>query len=179
MIRVRSFFAFLFVAALFLACTPGVEPKPEFAELRLHRWTGLEGGETIVIRRLGNEWSATLLGDGAMFSCLYQKSVNPKSDWQQLWNEILAKEMDSFPESLVTDYVVEDGNGFDVEFTYQGKLKRLSIPHPEFQNSPEAKQILEISDLLSSEFDTPVFVADYDRGEVGEYLMKNCKDLRK
>lgn len=170
---------FFFAACFLVSCAPKSAEKPEFLEFRLHRWTALEGGETLVVRRLGNEWSAILLGNGDRFSCLYQKSVKPKSEWQKLWDEILAKGLNAFPDGYKADYIVEDGDGFDLEVMYQGRLTRVSIPHPESQNSPIAKQILELSDYLGQEFDTPVFIAKYDRGKVGEYLIDNCKDLRK
>jgi len=178
--KARKYLLFCILFSLFaIGCAPAVTPAPEFAELRLHRWTGLEGGETLVIRRVGNEWSAMLLGDGDRFSCLYQKSVKPKSEWQVVWDRMISLGLDSLPNAYKAEYVVEDGNGYEVELSYQGKLKRLSIPHPEFQNSSAAKQILEIGDFLSREFDTPVFVAKYDRGKVGDYLIANCEELRK
>jgi len=171
----------IFLAGIFsIACVSETEPKPkpEFIELRLHRWTALEGGETLVMRQIGGKWSAMLIGDDARFSCLYQRSVRPKSEWNQLWNTLLSKGLTEI-DDLQQNLMVEDGDGFNVEITYQGTLKRYSIPQPEFQTSPSAKQILDISDLISREFDTPVFVADYDRGKVGEYLIFNCKELRK
>ena len=164
--------------ALF-ACAPKSEQKSEFIEMRLHRWTGLEGGEIFVLRFLDGEWSATLMGDGERFSCLYQRSVRPKSDWNQLWNTLLSKGIDNVQDGVQDQFVVEDGSGFNVEVVLDGKLRRMSLPHPEFQQGQAAKQILEISDVIGREFQTPVFVASYDRGSVGEYLINNCKELRK
>ena len=178
MIKAQLLLLCVLVGILVAGCGPKIEQPPEFSELRLHRWTALDGGEILVIRHLGSGWSADLLGDGERFSCLYRKSVKPKSDWQQIWDRI-AQGMDNLPDGYKADLVVEDGDGFDVEYTDKGKLKRLSIPHPEFQSSPIGKAILEISDTLGREFDTPVFIAKYDRGEVGNYLVANCGELRK
>lgn len=176
MIRVGSILMII-IGMLFSACATKVEPRPEFIEFRLHRWTALEGGETLVLRHVAGEWSAKLIGDGRGFSCLYQRSVQPKSEWNQLWNTLLTKGVAEVPDGLRRQLIVEDGNGFNLEITYQGKLRRISIPHPEFQELPEAKQLLDISSLIGREFETPVFVAEYNRGKVGEYLINNCKEL--
>ena len=74
---------------------------------------------------------------------------------------------------------LEDGDGFDVEVTYQGKLRQYSVDNPTHQKSENAKRVLRIGDLISREFDSPMFVADYDRGRVGEYLIDSCRELKK
>jgi len=166
------------LACLLVSCEPKPIEKHEFLEFRLHRWIALEGGEIIVIRRIGNEWKAILMGDGSRFSCLYNREVKPKSDWNQVWNAILSKGVRevSSPER---DFGIEDGDGFVGELNENERLSRFSISHPGSRETDSAKKILEISDYLSREFDSPVFVADYDRGKVGEYLINICMDLRK
>jgi len=162
-----------------MGCRPEAPQTPGFLEFRLHRWTGLEGGETLLLRRIGSEWSAIVLGDGQRFSCMYQRPVKPKSDWDHVWTNLLKKGLLDIPEGQLGRLIVEDGDGFDGEVTHEGKVKRFEIPHPQSQNFPAAKQILEISDLLADEFESPVFRADYDRGQVGEYLIKNCSGVKR
>ena len=178
-VSLRSFALLLVISFLFLGCNQAVREKPEFLEVRIHRWTALEGGETLLVRRIGSEWSAFLLGDGVRFSCLYQRPVPPKSDWNQLWSTLLSKGLLEIPEGQLGRLVVEDGDGFDIEITHEGRLRRIEIPQPRSQTFPEAKRILDISDLIWGEFDSPVFRAEYNRGEVGEYLIDNCQAIKR
>lgn len=168
----------LWIVCIAFSCVPKVEPNVEFEEVRIHRWTALEGGETLVLRRVGSNWSAKLQGDGNRFSCFYQRDEKPKSDWNQFWNTLIVEglmELSGNERSMG----LEDGDGFDVEVTYQGKLRQYSVDNPTHQKSDNAKRILRIGDLISREFDSPMFVADYDRGRVGEYLIDSCRELKK
>jgi hypothetical protein len=160
------------------AANQNAEQSAEFVEVRIKRWTALEGGEILVLRKINNDWSAVLLGDGDRFSCSYQKSVQPRSGWAVLWTSLKQEGLFDIPEGNYTTNCCEDGNGFDAEVFYQGKLKGFSFFLPEKQDNKEAKQIQNIGDVLSREFDTPMFRADYDRSNVGEYLINNCKNLR-
>jgi hypothetical protein len=110
---------------------------------------------------------------------LYQKSVRPKSDWNIL---LLSLQAEGLLEISEGDYTVggwTDGSGFTAEVFYEGKLKRYSFFLPQEMKTKEAKQILNVGNLISREFDTPVFVADYDRGKVGEYFINVCRDFKK
>ncbi|CAN5231642.1 hypothetical protein BH10ACI1_BH10ACI1_04710 [soil metagenome] len=156
-----------------------IEKKNEFLEVRINRWTALEGGEILILRKINNDWSAMLIGDGDRFSCYYQKAVQPKSGWENFWNAIQKEGLLEIPDGQRGFCSgCTDGSGFIVEVSYQDKLKRYSLRIPEASKTKESKQILNIGDLISQEFDTPVFVSDYDRGKVGEYLIETCKDLR-
>ncbi len=177
---------FPLILVLFLLCfgcnsqvEQKIEQKNEFIEIRITRWTALEGGEIFVLRKINQDWSAMLLGDGSRFSCLYKKSVRPKSDWNTLLLSLQAEGLLEIPEGDYTADGWTDGSGFIVEVLYEGKLKRYSFFLPQMLKTKESKQILNIGNLISQEFDTPVFVADYDRGKVGEYLIEKCKDYRK
>jgi len=155
-----------------------VEQKNEFLEVRINRWTALEGGETLVLRKINKDWSAMLLGDGSRFSCLYQKSVQPKSDWENFWLSLQKEGLLEIPDGDYSAGGWTDGSGFIVEVFYQEKLKRYLFFLPQMLKTKESKQILNIGNLISREFDTPVFVADYDRGKVGEYFIEKCKVFR-
>jgi hypothetical protein len=176
-VRKITVFIFPVLVCLLFSCAQKIEEKPEFLEFRLHRWTSLEGGETIIIRRVGHEWKGFLRGDGERFSCFYSREVKPRSDWNQVWNTLLANDVRNIS-SQRRNYGIEDGEGFVGEFTMNEELTRFSIPHPYFQDPAAVKNLLSISDYLSQEFGTPVFVAKYDRGKVGEYLINNCKDIK-
>ncbi|MEO6587710.1 MAG: hypothetical protein ABIP06_00150 [Pyrinomonadaceae bacterium] len=155
------------------------EQQNEFLEVRINRWTALEGGEIFVLRKINKDWSATLLGDGDRFSCYYQKNVQPKSGYENLWNELQKAGLLEIPDGKIEDARWEDGSGFVVEINFQDKLKRYSFANPKRLKTEESKQILNIGDLINREFVTPVFISDYNRGKVGDYLIENCKDIRK
>ncbi len=156
-----------------------VEQKNEFLEVRINRWTALEGGETLVLHKINKDWSASLLGDGDRFSCYYQKDVQPKSGWEDFWISLQKEGLLEIPDGKYEVGGWTDGSGFVAEINYQGKLKRYSFFFPQMLETKEARQILNIGDLINREFDTPVFVGDYERGKVGEYLIENCKSFRK
>jgi hypothetical protein len=164
------------------SCGSRIEQRPEqkdaFLEVRIARWTALEGGEILVMRKVNDEWSAMLLGDGTRFSCLYQKSVKPKSGWDNLWVVLQTKGLLEIPGGNYSADGWTDGSGFIVDVFYQDKLKRYSFFLPERVNTRESRQILDIGNLISREFDTPVFAADYDRGKVGDYLINACKEYK-
>ncbi len=176
---------FLLIFGLFLLCfgcasqvEQKIEQKNDFLEVRINRWTALEGGETLVLRKINKDWSAMLLGDGSRFSCLYQKSVQPKSDWGNFWLSLQKEGLLEIPDGDYSAGGWTDGSGFIVDVFYQKKLKRYSFFLPEKLNTKESKQILNIGNLISGEFDTPLFSANYDRGRVGDYLIEKCKVFR-
>lgn len=174
----KKYWLILFVLFCF-ACNQPTTQKNEFLEVRINRWTALEGGETLVLRKINKEWSAMLLGDGDRFSCYYQKIVQPKSDYENFWLALLKEGLLEIPDGKFDVSGYTDGSGFIVEINYQNKLKRFSFRIPEELKTIDSKRILNIGDLISHEFNTPVFLSTYDRGKVGEYLIENCKDLKK
>ncbi|MEO5860258.1 MAG: hypothetical protein ABIR33_15075, partial [Pyrinomonadaceae bacterium] len=73
----------------------------------------------------------------------------------------------------------EDGNGYNLEVTVNGKVTQYSVFLADKQGSVSAKRIQEIGSFVSTTFETPMFIPEYDRGTVGEYLIENCKEFRK
>ena len=168
------FLAVFLISLSCFACAPMDEKPLEFEEVRLHRWTALEGGEVFILRRVGTEWSAELLSDASRFRCLYQKRVAPKSDWTSLWNALIQEGLMEISGSEPLSGL-EDGDGFRVEVRSRGKTQQYIVDNPEHQASGNAKRILRIGNLIAKEFDTPMFAANYDRGQVGDYLYAPCK----
>lgn len=161
-----------------LGCQEKVDEKEDFFEVRLHRWTALEGGETFILRRIGNEWSGSLIGDGQRFSCFYRREVKPNAgDWNELYKELVDAGILELS-GKEPDLGWEDGNGYDLEVTSNGVVSQYSVFLADKRTSPNAKRIQEIGSIVSTTFDTPMFVPKYDRGTVGEYLIENCRDLR-
>ncbi|MEO5858919.1 MAG: hypothetical protein ABIR33_08225 [Pyrinomonadaceae bacterium] len=156
-----------------------MDEKKDFFEVRLHRWTALEGGETFILRRIGNEWSGSLIGDGKRFSCFYQHAVKPKVvNWNQVYESLVQAgilELSGKEPNLGW----EDGNVYNLEVTVNGKVTHYSVFLADKQKSVSAKRIQEIGPFVSTTFETPMFIPEYDRGTVGEYLIENCKGFRK
>ena len=175
---IKRYWLFIFLLFCF-SCNQPTKEKREFLEVRINRWTALEGGETLVLRKVNEEWSAMLLGDGNRFSCYYQKNVQPKSGYESFWIALKKEGLLDIPDGKYDASGYMDGSGFISEVTYQDKLRRFSFRIPEELKTTEAGQILKIGDLISREVDTPMFISNYDRGKVGDYLIENCKDLKK
>lgn len=158
----------------FSSCSPQPIAPAEFEEVRVHRWTALEGGEIFVLRRIGGVWSAELLGDASRFRCLYAKQVVPKSDWNALWNTLIQEGLLEVSGSEPRT-AWEDGDGFRVEVRSNGTTRQYIVDNPSHQSTVNAKRILRIGNLISKEFDTPMFAETYDRGKVADYLYAPCK----
>ncbi|MBX3245512.1 MAG: hypothetical protein KF685_13750 [Acidobacteria bacterium] len=168
----------IFIFAVLASCSTKDADKPEFLEFRLHRSVALKGGEILVIRRVGKEWEAMLMGDERRFSCQYQKEVTPRSDWGQVWDTIIAKGLRDI--SNASDArSVEDGDVFFGEFTEKEKFSRFSIANPDLSESESAKKLLDISNYLSKEFGTPVFSTEMNNPDIGAYLINECKEIKK
>ena len=162
-----------------LGCQPKMDEKIDFVEVRLHRWTALEGGETVILRRIGNEWTATLIGDGHRFSCFYRRDVKPK-------NGEIGEVYDSLVRAGILELSGKEphlgwevGYGYELEVTSDGVISQYSVFLADKQQSANAKRMLEIGRIVSTPFDTPMFLPEYDRGAVGEYLIENCKEFRR
>jgi hypothetical protein len=168
----------VFISILTFACNQPKEQKADFMEIRITRSTALEGGEIFILRKIDKEWSALLIGDGERFSCQYQKSISPKSGWENTWNSLQKEGLLEIPEGEYTTDCCTDGDGYGAEIFYQGKLRRFSFHIPEKIPIKEAKQIQNIGNIISDNFDTPMFYADYSRNDIGDYLIKNCEELK-
>lgn len=150
------------------------EPAVDFIEVRIHKSTALRGGEIFLLRKIGDKWSAKLMGDAERLSCSYDKDVTPKSEWGALYNSLLnagLKEL-SGKESLLD---INDGDSYVVETTAAGSVSRYVVHDANYQQSENAKRIIRIGQIISREFDTPVFSST--ETDLGDYLIKNCRDM--
>lgn len=159
------------------SCNQKAERKTEFLEVRITRQTALEGGETLVLRKINEDWSAVLLGDGYRFSCLYKKAVQPKSGWENLWQDLQSNGLLDIPDGRRLNNAI-DGSSYKVEVTYQNGLKQYSFENPQELKTKESEQIQNIGNLISNEFETPMFFGDYKRAKVGDYLWQQCENFR-
>lgn len=167
------------IIALFffcLSCNEQTKEKVDFIEARITRYAVLERSrETIVLRKVEKDWNAMILGDGLFGSCNYQRIGKSKSSLEDLWKKLVDEGLLEIPEGKFRSDCCTDGHGYEVELFYQDKLKRYSFHIPEQIDSKEAKQIQNIGNLLSSEFEIPMFYADYSRKDISDYLFKSCE----
>ncbi len=172
-------FVLIFGILFLFGCNQKSEPKVDFIEVRISRYTVLEyARETLVLRKVDKDWSFALLGNEGIAGCNYQRIVQPKSNSEDLWQKLLSEGLLEIPEGEYTTDCCTDGSGYEAEIFYQGKLKRFSFHLPEKIPIKEAKQIQNIGDTISQNFETPMFYADYSRNEIGNYLIKNCEEVR-
>jgi hypothetical protein len=160
------------------ACGQKLEQKVDFIEIRISRYAVLEHAkEMLVLRKIDKEWSSMLLGE--MFRCNYQRTAEPRLSLEDLWLKFVSEGLLEIPEGEYTTNCCTDGNGYEAEISYQGKMKRFSFHIPDKIPIKEAKQIQNIGNIISDNFDTPMFYADYSRNDIGDYLIKNCEEVKK
>jgi hypothetical protein len=161
------------------ACNQKVEQKPDFIEVRITRYAVLEHAkETLILRKVDKDWSSMFVGHGGIVGCAYQREVQPKLNFDDLWKNLVSEGLLEIPEGEYTTNCCTDGNGYEAEIFYDGKLKRFSFHIPEKIPIKEAKQIQKIGDIISENFGTPMFYADYSRKDIGDYLIKNCEEVK-
>ncbi len=169
----------IFLLIFCTACGQKVEQKVDYIEVRLSRYAVLERTtETLVLRKVDNDWSSILLGNKLFAACNYQKIVQPKSSFEDLWQKLVNEGLLEIPQGQYTTNCCTDGDGYEAEISYQGKLKRFSFHIPSKIPIKEAKQIQNIGTIISENFETPMFFADYSRKDIGDYLIKNCEEVK-
>lgn len=129
------------------------------------------------MRKTGSGWSGKLVGDGDRFSCFYERSLNPRSDWEEIYRSLVDMglfELEGVEEKLGW----EDGNRFEVETVVGAKRTAYEVDNPAHRDSARSRRIMRVSEMISREFDTPVFDPDDDLGAVGKYLIDTCMEHR-
>lgn len=165
-----------FLLLICFSCNQQIKEKVDFIEARITRYAVLERArETIVLRKIDKDWNAIILGDGLFGSCQYQRIGKSKSSLEDLWKKLVDEGLLEIPDGKFRSDCCTDGHGYEVEILHQDKLKRFSFHIPEQIDSKEAKQIQSIGNLLSNEFEIPMFYADYSRKDIGDYLIKSCE----
>jgi hypothetical protein len=79
--------------------------------------------------------------------------VKPKSGWEKLWKEITYLGVLTLPDSstLPDEEIVLDGVSYVVEINQNNQYRTYQYGNPEAQKRPQAKQIIEIVQILSDE----------------------------
>src|SRR5688572_3311851 len=124
-------------------------------EVRVWYGFGLFVLEGFVIKRNNTQWSAFHL-KADHHSADYMKRVAriqlaaPKSGWDHCWQRLTDTGILTLPNG--TDLADPDGEGFYVETMAGGSYKNYMYHSPAYSESPNAKRMLAIGDIISTEF---------------------------
>jgi hypothetical protein len=128
-------------------------------EVRVWIGFGINGEDGIILRRSSNQWSAVYLH--GMFDrylpAKYQEQRNldvPKSGWDKMWQRLTGAGILTLPDATeigCRPYVV-DGIGYVVETNTNKTYRTYMYENPQFAKCSEAKQMIEISEILYDEF---------------------------
>jgi hypothetical protein len=124
-------------------------------EVRVWYGFGLIALEGFVIKRNNNQWSAFHL-KADHYSLVYAKRVArlqlaiPKSGWEQCWLQLANGGVLSLPSG--TEGPDPDVEAFYVETMDSGTYRNYEYITPEYSDTPNAKRMLAIGDIISDEF---------------------------
>ena len=124
-------------------------------EVRVWYGFGLIALEGFVIKRNDNEWSAFHLKVDD-YSAVNTRRVAriqlpaPKSGWEQCWERLINAGILSLPSG--TEGPDPDVEAFYVETMDSGNYRNYEYITPEYSDTPNAKRMLAIGDIISDEF---------------------------
>jgi hypothetical protein len=126
-------------------------------EVRVWNGFGVSALEGFVMKRSSGKWSAMQL-DG-IYSGLprnkYQVKLQiPKSGWKECWKRLVDTGLLTLPDAsqLGDEPHVTDGTSYVVEYKVDGNYRTYRYSNPEYHDRDEAKQMLEISNIIYEEF---------------------------
>jgi hypothetical protein len=125
------------------------------AEIRVWYGFGLFALEGFVIKRTNDELAAFHL-KADHHSTHYAKQVSriklptPKSGWVSCWQRLVDAGIFTLPGG--TEGPDPDAQGFYVEVNNAGSYRNYEYTSPEYSESPNAKRMLVIGEIISDEF---------------------------
>jgi len=128
------------------------------SDLEVRFWyEGMEIIHGVVIRRMGQQWSANWIYQTVDSKPSSAKMVlldPPKSGWDVVWNKLVEAEILTLPDSPQPRCSSEalDGIGYIVETNVNRTYRTYMYSNPQLMKCPEAKQILQIERTLGEEF---------------------------
>lgn len=127
-------------------------------DLEVRFWySGLEIIGGIVIRRVGQEWSANWIyqmQDHLPSSAQLVILNPPKSGWEVLWQNLLSAGFLTIPDRPRIKCPTEalDGISYVVETNVNRKYRTYSYSNPQLMKCSEAKQVLQLEEMIRQEF---------------------------
>ncbi len=130
---------------------------PTDTEVRVWYGFGLFPVEGFVIQRENNQWSAFHLKEAAYSRRSFQSTkvarmqlAAPTSGWEPCWQRLVSSGVLILPSG--TEGPDPDAEGFYVETMAGGSYRNYLYNSPEYSDSPNAKRMLAIGDIISDEF---------------------------
>jgi hypothetical protein len=111
----------------------------------------------VVLRRSSNQWSAVhLYGtyEQPNFQVGQKVLTAPKSGWESTWKELVGAGILSLPDASEVQCRSDalDGLSYVVEINVNKTYRTYSYSNPQLARCSEAKRMIEISEIIVSEF---------------------------
>src|ERR1051326_2159311 len=120
---------------------------------------GLIPLEGFAIKRTDNQWDAFHLKANGIYSDITKVAriqlPAPKSGWGKCWQRLADAGILTLPSG--TEGPDPDVEAFFVESKAGGSYRNYQYISPEYEQSPNAKRMLAIGDIISEEFGLPRF----------------------
>jgi hypothetical protein len=129
-------------------------------EVRVWGGFGLTPLEGFILKRQAAQWSAIHL-EGIyprLPRSQYQKSLEaPRSGWDPCWKRLVVAGLLALPDDseLEGKKLITDGFSYVVEINTDSGYRTYRYSNPAWQDFREAKQMLEIGEIISAEFSLP------------------------
>ena len=127
-------------------------------EIRVWYAVSFKPMECVIIRNSKGVWDAIFLKGNEDYKptkVTWWKLPEPASGWDGCWQQLLRQEIFKLPGSVGEPFF--DDSGYLVEVRKGGIYKPSVFYNPEHFSQKGAKEILEISNILSREFHLPHF----------------------
>ncbi len=135
---------------------------PEDFEIRIWHGFGLIVPSGLILKRMGGKWTALHLTSASKErhqSDSERVLIEPKSGWQSCWSRLTNAGVLTLPDAtqLGKEPVDPGVLSYVVELNIGGEYRTYHYTYPEANEHREAKQMIEIGDIIADEFGLPQF----------------------
>lgn len=131
----------------------GVKLSPNNIEVRIWHGFGLFVPQGLIMKRIDGQWFAKLTASSS------QKIGQPKSGWEPCWIRLTNAGLLKLPDAtqLGKEPVDPDVLSYVVELNVGGEYRTYHYTYPEASEHEEAKQMIQIGEIIADEFGLPQF----------------------
>ena len=136
--------------------------SPQDLEIRIWHGFGLVIPKGLVLKRTAGNWTANYLA--SVSKTKHQRDSEriikePGSGWQFCWSRLTNAGLLTLPDAtqLGREPVDPDVLSYVVELNIGGEYRTYHYSYPEASEHREAKQMIEIGDIVAEEFGLPQF----------------------
>ena len=135
---------------------------PEDLEVRIWHGFGVIVPAGLILKRSDGNWTAIHLASVSKKthqSGSERTMKEPKSGWQSCWNRLANVGLLMLPDATQLGKEPRDPDvlSYVVELNVGGEYRTYHYTYPEANEHSEAKQMIEIGDIVAEEFDLPQF----------------------